>query len=39
MPYNSLIHKHIMTALYFESEDGTQFDTAIFDGYLVGDTK
>ena len=26
-----------MTALYFESEDGTQFDTAIFDGYLVGD--
>jgi len=28
-----------MTALYFESEDGTQFDTAIFDGYLVGDTK
>jgi len=26
-----------MTALYFESEDGTQFDTAIFDGYPVGD--
>jgi hypothetical protein len=26
-----------MTALYFESEDGTQLDTAIFDGYGVGD--
>jgi hypothetical protein len=26
-----------MTALYFESKDGTQFDTAIFDGYVVGD--
>jgi len=26
-----------MTALYFESEDGIQFDTAIFDGYPVGD--
>jgi len=26
-----------MTALYFESEDGTQSDTAIFDGYPVGD--
>jgi len=25
-----------MTALYFESEDGTKFDTAIFDGYPVG---
>jgi len=25
-----------MTALYFESEDGTQFDTAIFDGYGIG---
>ena len=26
-----------MTPLYFESEDGTQLDTAIFDGYYVGD--
>ena len=26
-----------MTALYFETEDGTQLDTAIFDGYYVGD--
>jgi hypothetical protein len=26
-----------MTALYFETEDGQQLDTAIFDGYPVGD--
>ena len=26
-----------MTALYFETEDGTQLKTAIFDGYFVGD--
>lgn len=26
-----------MTALYFESEEGTQHDIAIFDGYSVGD--
>ena len=26
-----------MTALYFETEDGQQLDTAIFDGYVVGD--
>jgi CO dehydrogenase/acetyl-CoA synthase epsilon subunit len=26
-----------MTSLYFESDDGTQLDTAIFDGYYVGD--
>ena len=33
----SYTQKHIMTALYFETEDGTQFDTAIFNGYGVGD--
>lgn len=27
-----------MTALYFETEDGQQFDTAIFDGYIVGES-
>ena len=26
-----------MTALYFETEDEQQLDTAIFDGYPVGD--
>jgi hypothetical protein len=26
-----------MTALFFETEDGTQLDTAIFNGYVVGD--
>jgi hypothetical protein len=26
-----------MTALFFETEDGTQLDTAIFAGYVVGD--
>jgi hypothetical protein len=26
-----------MTALYFETEDGQQIDTAFFDGYPVGD--
>jgi hypothetical protein len=26
-----------MTALYFETEDGHQIDTAFFDGYPVGD--
>lgn len=26
-----------MTALYFETEDNQQLDTAIFDGYPVGD--
>lgn len=26
-----------MTALYFETEDGRQLDTAVFDGYVVGD--
>lgn len=26
-----------MTALYFETEDKQQLDTAIFDGYVVGD--
>ena len=26
-----------MTALYFETEDEQQLDTAIFDGYVVGD--
>lgn len=26
-----------MTALYFETEDGQKLDTAIFDGYVVGD--
>jgi len=25
-----------MIALYFESENGTQFDTAIFDGDVAG---
>jgi len=27
-----------MTALYFETEDGQQLDTVIFDGYEVGDS-
>lgn len=37
MAYSTLIYKGLMTALYFETEDEQQLDTAIFDGYPVGD--